>query len=138
MNLFNCCLEDCCLEDEKRVNQSQTEEVVSVVLTDPKLNIQTNVVYESLSGKKSSADYKRLQEPLLLHLITHVDLFLPKEIENQYIQNSDIHKPVPIRKIPTVDNLLSNIAGESSDTEVKPKIPKKSDPIPIDHTNTYL
>jgi hypothetical protein len=65
------------------------------------------------------------------YLITHVDFF-PIEIEEQITENSILHKPKPIRKIPTVEKLLVDMG-------FSPCLPsKKSEPIPIDHTNRYL
>jgi hypothetical protein len=130
MNLFHCCLE-AENENENKHESLSTQEVISVEVTNPDLKIKSHIECEPVIDKIENPDYKHLEEPLLLHLITHVELFLPSEIERYYNENMTVKNSIPIRKIPTLDNVLSTSNSES-------RVLKKSDPIPIDHSNRYL
>jgi hypothetical protein len=84
-------------------------------------------------NNKSNLKSQDEDEQIMQEVITHVELFLP--INKKYYDNREenivLHNPKPLRKTPTIENLL-----ESEDSFLAP--PKRSDPIPIDHTNTYL
>ena len=107
MNMFCCCL------DEK--NEFQDSSIPEIRVFDVSASISTQ--YEC---KTESEDEEN---------VTHTDFFLP--INNSYYKNIVLHKPKPIRKIPTIDNLLQS-------NDPIPALPKRSEPIPIDHNNRYL
>lgn len=109
MNLFCCCL------DEK--NEFHDSSIPEIRLFDVSASISTQ--YE----------YKKEDEDEDEEFVTLTELFLP--INNSYYKNIVLHKPKPIRKTPTIDNLL-----QSNDQVLAP--PKCSEPIPIDHNNRYL
>jgi len=114
MNLFcGCC------SDEDHDFQSE------IVMFDVSTSISQN------NESKLESHYE--DEQIMQEVITHVELFLP--INKKYYDNREedivLHKPKPLRKTPTIEKLL-----ESEDSFLAP--PKRSDPIPIDHTNTYL
>lgn len=135
---------------------------------DSNIHWYKDIVYENESEESNN-------EEIMQEVIAHVELFLQS--------NSDYYKtPIPLRKIPTLENLMHlepSISQISSPTEsnstcssseksdffkdlesgtLKPQPPsgtliedgyadctfllcnriKYSDPIPIDHTNTYL
>jgi hypothetical protein len=84
-------------------------------------------------NNESKLESQYEDEQIMQEVITHVELFLPinKKYYNNREENIVLHKPKPLRKTSTIDNLL-----ESEDSFLAP--PKRSDPIPIDHSNTYL
>jgi hypothetical protein len=118
MNLFSCC----CLDQENDVEESSLQQRI---LLDVCASISKNI--------ESTLKSQYEDEQIMQEVITHVELFLP--INKKYYDNREdnigLHKPTPLRKTPTIENLL-----ESDDSFLAP--PKRSDPIPIDHTNTYL
>jgi len=123
MNLFDCCLDSCSSPDETYAFGPSNETLVTLKVSYADSN--------TIKDENTNLDCNHFEEPRMVHLITHVELFLPYEIEKQYNKNIALKTPIPIRKIPTIENLLSDSTHFS-------KIPKKSDPIPIDHSNTYL
>lgn len=124
MNLFWCCVEYEMSEKnaEPEISQTQTEFVENIV---------EKIEYEPVIDKSIYPECGHLEQDLMVEIITNVEFFLPIEIENQLNEMNKIHRPIPIKKIPTIDKLLVNMA--------QPSFPyKMSDPIPIDHRNRYL
>lgn len=113
MDIFWCCASD---EEELNATTNINEHTV--------LDISASIIHENKTENSPNFEEEN-DEEIMQQMITHVELFLP--IKYDYYKSFGLYKPIPIRKIPTLENVLNSNSCI-----------KYSDPIPIDHTKSYL
>lgn len=151
---------DCCLDPE---TDFQTSMLPEIIMFDVSASIVNEESYCSQSEKTDSEDGN---EKIMQEVITHIELFLPINID--YCEETGLYKPTPIRKRPIenlmhhldypisthlykrrfesgpqrgaiLNSVIGNLVEDSSGQRIEFfNCVKRSDPIPIDHTNTYL
>ena len=127
MNLFSCC----CSDEDHDVHP----EIVMFDLSASLFNQDECDFLYSGYNTYSKNEHEDKDEEIMQEVITHIELFFPIHNEGYPSENNtnlELYEPKPLRKTPTIENLLE------SDDLSKDLCKKRSAPIPIDHTNTYL
>lgn len=149
MNIFSCC----CLDNDDKNNEYEeplSYEKYGIVIIDisrSEINDDEQNTHLKNDESLNNSTTNPSDELIIQEVITHIELFMPIQPDCEYYENIGLYKPIPIRKIPTIEKFIDTMNVPSTlssslpsrlPSSIPSSLSKYSDPIPIDYTKTYL